>query len=431
MTIDCLVSVLASDYPRDLLDVVLVDNGSLDDVVERVRDELPMVRVIEPLANTGFAGGCNLGFSADGAFDLVALVNNDATVDPGWLQPLVDTLVADGRLGAASPKMLFAGRFQNVAIDVVDAGPIGGDDRELGIRISGVRVDGVRSDDLLACDEGFHVPEAAAVEHGEEIALWSKSRAALRLAADDQAAHHMVSLRVSSPEARAARLTSGTHEAEVAVGPEPTWVDLVLDPAVFDVINNVGSALYPNGFGGDRGFLERDSGQYGQPADVFAWCGGAVLLRREYLDEVGLFDEDFFLYYEDTDLSWRGRLAGWDYRYVPESIVRHRHAQSSKVGSPTFRFYTERNRMLVLLKNAPLPMSIRAVLGAGRRLVSRSVRDLLLRPLTFRMPTRAESVHQWRVLKSVAMLCIPMVRRRRAQQLARTRMSILDWEMIK
>jgi hypothetical protein len=75
MTIDCLESLLATDYPADRLDIVMVDNGSLDDVVERVAVELPSVRVIEPLANTGFAGGCNLGIRAPGEFDLVALVN--------------------------------------------------------------------------------------------------------------------------------------------------------------------------------------------------------------------------------------------------------------------------------------------------------------------------------------------------------------------
>ena len=50
---------------------------------------------------------------------------------------------------------------------------------------------------------------------------------------------------------------------------------------------------------------------------MFAWCGGAVLLRPTYLDEVGLFDERLFLYYEDTDLSWRGQLAAGATRTCP------------------------------------------------------------------------------------------------------------------
>ena len=80
---------------------------------------------------------------------------------------------------------------------------------------------------------------------------------------------------------------------------------------------------------------------------------GRGAAARAYLDDVGLFDERFFLYYEDTDLSWRGRLRGWRYVYVPTSLVRHRHAASSGVGSTVFRYYTERNRPLMLVKNAP------------------------------------------------------------------------------
>ncbi len=66
MTMDCLRSLLATDWPADRLEIVMVDNGSLDDVVERVAAEMPDVRIIEPLANTGFAGGCNLGIERAG-----------------------------------------------------------------------------------------------------------------------------------------------------------------------------------------------------------------------------------------------------------------------------------------------------------------------------------------------------------------------------
>ena len=62
------------------------------------------------------------------------------------------------------------------------------------------------------------------------------------------------------------------------------------------------------------------------------------------------------MYYEDTDLSWRGRLAGWRYCYVPESVVRHEHAASSKEGSALFMHYVERNRFLTLARNAPWSM---------------------------------------------------------------------------
>jgi GT2 family glycosyltransferase len=430
MTIDCLESLLATDYPANRLEVVMVDNGSLDDVVERVAAELPSVRVVEPLANTGFAGGCNLGISAPGEFDLVALVNNDATVAPGWLRPLVEALEADEHIGAACPKILFAGRYQEILVEVPDAGPIGGDQRDLGIRVSGVRFDGQRADEQVEFDEGFHLPEAPYLPDYEEIARWSMQRGLIRLRVADGPVGR-VALRISSLAPRTLRLRSGASVVEAAIGTTPTWIDVDADPAVFDVVNNVGSNLYRYGFGGDRGFLERDNGQYEEPADVFAWCGAAVLLRREYLDDVGVFDEELFLYYEDTDLAWRGRLRGWRYRYVPTSIIRHRHAQSSGAWSPTFRFYTERNRMLVLAKNAPARLALRAIVGAIKRLVVTFLRQVVLRPFVLRLPVRAEAAHQWRVVRSYARKLPAMIRARRSARPSVDRGSLLSWMVSK
>ena len=189
---------------------------------------------------------------------------------------------------------------------------------------------------------------------------------------------------------RSSRCASGVDDGR----PSPSdrdaeWVDIAVPPEPFDVINNVGSNLFAGGFGGDRGFLEVDTGQYEEPADVFAWCGGAVLLSRAYLDEVGTFDERFFLYYEDTDLSWRGQLRGWRYVYEPGAVVRHHHAQSSGVGSPLFRYSTERNRLLMLAKNAPAQLAWRSGLGEVRRAVTSTIRHYVLRPLTLRLPVRA------------------------------------------
>ena len=412
MTLDCLRSVLATEYPADRLEVVMVDNGSLDDVVERVRAELPDVRVIEPFENTGFAGGCNLGIRADGHYDHVALVNNDATVRPDWLRPLVDVLDADPGVGAVCPKILFDGRYQEVIVEVPDAARLGRDPRDLGVRVSAVRIDGERADGRVQFDEGFYPPEPPYPPDGEEIAVWTSGRARIRLRADAAAARELA-LQVSALEPRTLRLRSGEHAAVGADVLAHRWVAVDLDPARHDVVNNVGSNLYAGGFGGDRGFLDLDEGQYDEPADVFAWCGGAVLLRGEYLADVGLFDERLFLYYEDTDLSWRGRLAGWEYRYEPTSVVRHRHAQSSGQWSPMFRYHTERNRILVLVKNAPAPLAVRAAAGALRRAVTRSVRDLVLRPLTLRMPVRSEAAHRWKVVRGVAERLPGMLRDRR------------------
>ena len=139
----------------------------------------------------------------------------------------------------------------------------------------------------------------------------------------------------------------------VDVGTSPTWIDIRSPERRSTSSTTSARSSIEGGYGADRGFLEPDEGQYDAPAEVFAWCGGSVLLRPAYLADVGLFDERFFLYYEDTDLSWRGRSRGWRYRYVPDAVVRHVHAASTGEGSPVFQHYVERNRLLMLVKNAP------------------------------------------------------------------------------
>jgi GT2 family glycosyltransferase len=86
-----------------------------------------------------------------------------------------------------------------------------------------------------------------------------------------------------------------------------------------------------------------------------------VLLLTQYLSDVGLFDEQLFLYYEDVELAWRGSERAWRYRYVPDSVVRHVHSASTVAGSPLFDFYNERNRLLTLTRHADRRMVVKAL----------------------------------------------------------------------
>ena len=131
-------------------------------------------------------------------------------------------------------------------------------------------------------------------------------------------------------------------------------------------IQNAGSVIYRDGSGADRGSGELDAGQYDRPEEVFAFCGNGVMLRRRALDEAGLFDEDFFAYYEDTDLSWRLRRRGWRILYRPEAVVEHDHATTSGEWSPQFVFWVDRNRLLMIARNASAGFAARAVLSLGR-----------------------------------------------------------------
>ncbi len=433
MTLHCLDSLLAADPAGCDVEVVLVDNASVDGVTDLVRAGYPGVKVIESLENTGFAGGCNLGMGDLTGVDFVALVNNDAMVDAGWLGPLRQALEADPGLGAACPKMLFATADQWVRIEAPTR-RVPPDTRELGVKVDSVRLDGRDVWDELVTDEGVWWPEPG--DRGEPPFRWTKAAGELRFPLPAGATPAAtVEFRLTSPTPVTAVVSTGVTSQDLAVGPAGVTVTLPLDPTPAPIINNAGSALYVGGYGGDRGFLERDTGQYDDPAEVFAWCGGAVLLRAGYLADVGRFDERLFLYYEDTDLSWRGRWLGWRYRYVPGSVVRHRHAQSS--GGPrseVFRYHVERNRLLVLAKCAPRAVAL-AAWGEQTRHVWGTFVGEVLRPLP-RRPRPVFLGQRWRSLHHALRLLPGVLRDRRALRAARrpgawTDASYAEWVLAK
>jgi len=119
-------------------------------------------------------------------------------------------------------------------------------------------------------------------------------------------------------------------------------------------INSTGLCISRSGAIWDRGFSEQDSLQYEGKLDVFGPCGGAALYRRSMLDEIGLFDEDFFLYAEDADLAFRARWAGWICRYVPSAIVTHLQGGTAGIESDISVYYINRNQPWCVIKNFPV-----------------------------------------------------------------------------
>lgn len=226
----CLLSLREQSSPA--FSVIVVDNGSTDGSRELLRDHHADVTVVALPRNRGFAGGVNAGIRVairEGA-DMVALLNNDAVADPGWLAALVAAADSHPEAGVVTGKLLLA--------------------------------------------DGAHVDCA-----GEGMSVWGMP--------------------------------------------------------------------YPRGRG------EVDKGQYEVAEGVFAATGGASLYRVSMLLEVGLFDERFFAYLEDIDLSFRARLRGWDVRYIPGAVARHRMgATSATLPGFTYR-HTLRNLTLLYCKDMP------------------------------------------------------------------------------
>ena len=144
----------------------------------------------------------------------------------------------------------------------------------------------------------------------------------------------------------------------IVVGPHGSYVRD--EAGTITLVNSTGNEVRRDGYGADRGWLA-DATNHRPGRDVFGFCGAAAILRTSALRDVGTFDEDFFLYYEDTDLSWRLRLAGYTVRHCANAVVRHHHAASTTEGSELFRFHDGRNRLLMLVKNASPALASRAV----------------------------------------------------------------------
>ncbi len=144
-------------------------------------------------------------------------------------------------------------------------------------------------------------------------------------------------------------LVSG-FEAGPSVGMTASKILVYEDPKRID---KVGHLIYPDGQNRGRGSGEIDRGQYDRVEEVLWPDGAAAMYRREMLDEIGGFDEDFFAYADDAELGLRGRIAGWRCIYVPGAVVRHhRGATLGKLSSRRLELI-ERNRILLAAKLFP------------------------------------------------------------------------------
>jgi GT2 family glycosyltransferase len=150
--------------------------------------------------------------------------------------------------------------------------------------------------------------------------------------------------------------------------PDSEWLEALVrefqaDPRVGMCASKI--RLFRTGFLDSAGMLisldgsskQRGGGQpetcFPASEDTLCPSGCAALYRREMLEESGSFDEDFFLYCEDTDLGLRARRLGWGCRYAAAARVRHHYSRTAGPASALKAYFVERNRLWVALKNFP------------------------------------------------------------------------------
>ena len=235
---ECLHSLFKIDFQN--YEVILIDNGSVDDSVKFVKSKYQAVKVIESGKNLGFAGGNNLGFKhARGKY--ILFLNNDTIVTKNFLGKLVDFMEKRNDVGILQPKIL------------------------------------------------FHRP--------------------------DTALHHK--------------------------------------------INSIGSFLLSTGFLFHLNYGQKDKSR-NEPYEIFSAYGACFLARKSLLNKIGLFDDRYFAYFEETDLCHRTWLAGLKVMIVPGTYIYHKGAKTAqKLPSTFIQYHSFKNRLYTYLKNFDTPNLIK------------------------------------------------------------------------
>jgi GT2 family glycosyltransferase len=395
----------------------VVDNASSDGSEELLRTRYPDVRVLQTGANLGFAGGNNAALRQV-TTPFAVLLNNDATPEPDWLENLLSPFDApDGdQLGAVTGKVVFLPRFVRLQLSTPGFTPGAHDSRDLGVRITSVQVSGEEKLGEVLWERLTYGAEGPA----DGRFFWTRPEGELLLPVPADGA---VQLHLTWAAERTKDVVlswdGGSVTLPVTERPEPVSLTLPAELPRLDVVNNAGGIVLEDGYGADRAYQQVDDGRFDNATEVFTACGNGMAMRTELGRKLDWFDDDFFLYYEDTDLSWRIRARGYAIRYEPTAVLRHVHAASSGEWSPLFVFHVDRNRLLMLTKNATARFALRHVLRYPLTTASIAVRAARIGWAERRRPAVRPTLLRLRVIASYLRLLPKMLARRRANDRTR------------
>lgn len=159
--------------------------------------------------------------------------------------------------------------------------------------------------------------------------------------------------------------THSTGSAQLRGLDGGVWIS---DPSGVELINSTGNVVDACGNGYDRSWLAPAKQEHDSP-EVFGICGGACAISARAWRQLGGMRQDLFMYYEDTDFSYRLRRAGYSVKYVRQAQARHAHAASSDSASAAFTTWNTRNRLRVAARYAPASVAARALVNTGGRML--------------------------------------------------------------
>lgn len=367
----CLDSLRQLHFPKSQFEIIVVDNNSWDDSVAYLKREYPEVHIIESEHNVGFAGGNNLGVKhAHGRY--VVLLNNDTTVDPDWLSALVHRAESSRSIGAVNGKSLLWYPFIELRIvsDVFTKSEFTqtADFQQVGVLVEHVEIEDRSLQHLVQYRSGFYEKEKGTI-----VARWTNGDGRLLIPFDPNGEKISLTMTLRSQKGR-----SGLRTPFVVMLGEVELEKHVLEPAqvkqysitipktalhkhALYAVQNAGNAVFKNGYVRDLGVTakhhmqryEIDNPYYAVDRKIIAFCGVNVLLKKDVFLSLGGFDESFFMYYEDIDLSLRMWRMGYDIVYEPKAIVHHIHSASSGEWSSFVQYHAERNHLALVIKQFP------------------------------------------------------------------------------
>jgi len=360
-------SIASLGYPSEKIQMIMVDNNSTDGSVEFTRKKFPWVELITLNENRGYAGGNNEGFRhSKGRY--IALINNDCIVEKDWLAELLSIFkqsTKDSKIGAVGSRVVFY--YDYLPVQLI-AGSIrqeerrkNGKSRRLGAGISDLNVShGGKGrnhkeniNKSVKYMDGFHPRES---DRKGKVWHWTKGDAILAIPVADTDRDIEIKFKVCSKISpnNLQLVLGGDILKDIKISGKVKTVKIRIPKDLFincrDIINSCGVKINNLFYAMDRGFESIDEGQYSRVEEIFGASGSSCMLDRRMIEEVGFFDDNFFTYYEDIDLFWRARLAGWKNFFTPKSVARHFHCGTDKEWSYNFTYHVVRNRLLTIFK---------------------------------------------------------------------------------
>lgn len=332
---DLFSSLMKMDTTGIDFEVVFVDNNSSDDSIQYLENsewkQKLNLKIVKNSDNQGFAKGNNTGvLHSEGKY--VVFLNNDTAVEREWLITLYDYISNHDNYGIIASKLIFFHDFINVNFFTKDKVIIS---KKVKLNGTDYVIENKYCKNLL---------------YQENIVCFGNTEISLPLLNQGDDFQLEIELEQYNEQTdyiivSGKKIVINNSHLEISLDKEE------VESGKYQLIQNAGSGINENFDGYDIGMGEHDSTEYNEKKELMAGCGAAIILLREDFLNVGMFDERLFMYYEDTDLSFRIRKTGKKIMFCPTSVVRHVHTGSSGEWSPFFSYHVFRNKLIFIYKN--------------------------------------------------------------------------------